>query len=146
MVKFFLGLISERVRVYRTAPHLVPKVQSTPGLIINLNLSKMSNLTTGSIVFTKVITHTNKNDEQVQSSLSTVKLVDGTITKVFAYSEDISGKDVIFCSKIAHGQPLYEGSSRLSEPGQDLLYEGTSTVAGLKAVNETLAACKEFSL
>ena len=61
----------------------------------------MPNLTTGSIVFTKVITHTNKNDEQVQSSISTIKLVDGTITKVFAYAEDISDKDVIFCSKIA---------------------------------------------
>jgi hypothetical protein len=106
----------------------------------------MSNLITGSIVFTKVITHTNKNDEQVQSSISTVKLVDGTITKVFAYSEDISDKDVIFCTKIPHGQPLYEGSDRTSEAGQDLLYEGTSTVGRLRTVNETLTVCKDFSL
>jgi len=141
-----LGRVIERVRVFRIAPHLVPKVQSPPGLIINQNLTKMSNLTTGSIVFTKVITHTNKNDEQVQSSIATVKLVDGNITKVFAYGEDISGKDVIFCSKIVHGQPLYEGSSRLSEPGQDLLYEGTSSIARLKTVNETLTVCKDFSL
>jgi len=93
-----------------------------------------------------VITHVNKNDEQVQSSISTIKLVDGTITKVFAYAEDISDKDVIFCSKITHGQPLYEGSSRVSEEGQDLLYEGTSSIARLKTVNETLTVCKEFSL
>ena len=101
---------------------------------------------TGSILFGKLITHTNKNDEEVNSSIVTIKQVDGSVTKVFAYANDIRNDDVIFCSKIPHGQPFYEGGTIISEPGQDLMFEGTSSIQKLKTVNETLTVCKEFSL
>ena len=103
------------------------------------------NFITGSILFGKLITHTNKNDEEINSSIVTIKQVDGSISKVFAYGEDIVEKDVIFCEKITHGQPLYEGGP-LSEPGQDLVFEGTASVQKLGNVNTTLEVCKEFSL
>tara|TARA_R100001198_G_C5159921_1_gene165497 strand:- start:185 stop:502 length:318 start_codon:yes stop_codon:yes gene_type:complete len=105
----------------------------------------MSNFITGSILFGKLITHTNKNDEEVTSSIVTIKQVDGTVSQVFAYANDIREQDVIFCSKIPHGTPLYDGGPN-SEEGKDLLFEGTSSIQKLKTVNETLTVCKEFSL
>ncbi len=54
-------------------------------------------------------------------------------------------QDVIFCKKIPHGTPLYEGGPN-SEESNDLLFEGTTTLMKLKIVNETLTVCKEFSL
>ena len=105
----------------------------------------MSNFITGSILFGKSITHTNKNDEEINSSIVTIKQVDGTVSQVFAYANDIREQDVIFCTKITHGTPLYEGGP-ISEEGKDLLFEGTSSVQKLKTVNETLTVCKEFSL
>jgi hypothetical protein len=100
---------------------------------------------TGSILFGKLITHTNKNDEEVTSSIVTLKQVDGTVSQVFAYANDIRAHDVIFCTKIPHGTPLYEGGPN-SEEGKDLLFEGTASMKKLKTVNETLTVCKEFSL
>jgi hypothetical protein len=38
--KNFFWCVIERVRVFRKAPHLVPKVQGPPGPIINQNLTK----------------------------------------------------------------------------------------------------------
>ena len=137
--------VFERMKVFRKAPHLVPKVQRPPGLIINLKFKTMSNFITGSILFGKLITHTNKNDEEVTSSIVTIKQVDGTVSQVFAYANDIREQDVIFCSKIPHGTPLYDGGPN-SEEGKDLLFEGTSSIQKLKTVNETLTVCKEFSL
>ena len=67
------------------------------------------NLTTGSILYGRTFDVKNKHDEQVLCSLVTIKQVDGTISKVFSYGEDITDKDVIFCDKIPHGTPLYEG-------------------------------------
>ena len=142
--KFFWGVI-ERMRVFRKAPHLVPKVQGPPGSNINLKFKTMSNFITGSILFGKLITHTNKHDEEVTSSIVTIKQVDGSVSQVFAYANDIRNQDVIFCSKIPHETPLYEGGPN-SEEGKDLLFEGTSSVQKLKTVNETLTVCKEFSL
>ena len=66
----------------------------------------MSNFITGSILFGKLITHTNKHDEEINSSIVTIKQVDGSISQVFAYANDIRDQDVIFCSKIPHGTPL----------------------------------------
>ena len=103
------------------------------------------NLTTGSIIYGRTFDIKNKHDEHVLCSLVTIKQVDGTESKVFAYGEDITDKDVIFCQKIPHGQPLYEGGD-LSEPGKDLVFEGTASIQKLKKVNETLTVCKEFSL
>ena len=103
------------------------------------------NLKTGSILYGRTFDVKNKHDEQVLCSLVTIKQVDGTVSKVFSYGEDITDKDVIFCNKITHGQPLYEGGP-LSEPGQDLVFEGTASVQKLNNVNETLTVCKEFSL
>ena len=105
----------------------------------------MSKFVLGSNLLSRTFEITNKHDKQVVCTLVTVKLVDGSITKVFSYGEDISDKDVIFCTKIPHGTPLYEGGPP-SEPGQDLLFEGTSSVQKLTQVNETLTVCKEFSL
>ena len=140
-----MGRVIERVRVFRIAPHLVPKVQGPPGSIINLKFKTMSNFITGSILFGKLITHTNKNEEEINSSIVTIKQVDGNVSQVFAYANDIREHDVIFCTKIPHGTPLYEGGPN-SEAGKDLLFEGTSSVQKLKTVNETLIVCKEFSL
>ena len=125
------------MRVFKIAPHLVPKVQGPPGSIINLNFKTMSKFITGSILFGKLITHTNKNDEEINSSIVTIKQVDGTVSQVFAYANDIREQDVIFCTKIPIGTPLYEGGPN-SEEGKDLLFEGTSSVQKLKTVNETL--------
>ena len=105
----------------------------------------MTNLVTGSILFGKLITHTNKNDEEVTSSIVRIKQVDGTVSQVFAYANDIREEDVIFCTKIPVGTPLYEGGPN-SEEGKDLLFEGTASMQKLKTVNETLTVCKEFSL
>ena len=41
----------------------------------------MTNLVTGSILFGKLITHTNKNDEEVTSSIVRIKQVDGTVSQ-----------------------------------------------------------------
>ena len=103
------------------------------------------NLKTGSILYGRTFDVKNKHDEQVLCSLVTIKQVDGTISKVFAYGEDITQKDVIFCNQITHGQPLYEDGP-LSEPGKDLVFEGTASVQKLGNVNTTLEVCKEFSL
>ena len=140
-----MGRVIESVKVFRKAPHLVPKVQRPPGLIINQINHKTMEFITGSILFGKLITHTNKNDEEINSSIVTIKQVDGSVSQVFAYANDIREQDVIFCSKIPHGTPLYEGGPNSSE-GKDLLFEGTSSVQKLKTVNETLTVCKEFSL
>lgn len=105
-------------------------------------------LISGSILFGKSITHTNKNDEEINSSICTLKQVDGTVSKVFCYANPLEvmlKQDVIFCTKIPHGTPLYEGGS-ISEEGNDLLFEGTTTLPKLRNVNETLTVCKEFSL
>ena len=103
------------------------------------------NLVTGSKLYGRTFDVKNKHDEQVLCSLVTIKQVDGTISKVFSYGEDITDKDVIFCDKIPHGTPLYEGGPN-SEPGKDLVFEGTSSVQKLNKVNETLTVCKEFSV
>ena len=87
----------------------------------------------------------SKNEEEITSSIVTIKQVDGTVSQVFAYANDIREQDVIFCTKIPIGTPLYEGGPN-SEEGKDLLFEGTSSIQKLKTVNETLAVCKEFSL
>jgi len=105
----------------------------------------MTNLVTGSILFGKLITHTNKNDEEVTSSIVRIKQVDGTVSQVFAYANDIRDEDVIFCTKIPIGTPIYDGGPN-SEEGKDLLFEGTASMQKLKTVNETLTVCKEFSL
>ena len=105
----------------------------------------MTNLVTGSILFGKLISHTNKHDEKKISSIVTIKQVDGSRSQVFAYDNDIRDEDVIFCTKIPIGTPLYEGGPN-SEEGKDLLFEGTASTQKLKAVNETLTVCKEFSL
>lgn len=105
----------------------------------------MTNLLTGSIVSVKQFIHTNKNDEQVGSSIAIVKLVDGSLTKVFAYANDISDHDVIFVAKIPLGTPLYEGGA-LATADNCHLFEGTSSSQKLARVNETLTICKQFSL
>jgi len=102
-------------------------------------------LVTGSILYGRTFDVKNKHDEQVQCSLVTIKQVDGTVSKVFSYGQDITDKDVIFCNRIVLGQPLYEGGP-LSEAGQDLVFEGTASIKKLSNVNETLTVCKEFSL
>ena len=89
----------------------------------------------GSVLYRKNFELVNKHKQTVPCTVLGVQLVDKTIGEVFAYGEK-NTDNVAFCTRIPHGETLYEGGPP-SEPGKDLVLNGTNTVESIKVSKET---------